>query len=30
LPFFTDGATGVRNTLRAKFFNKDGTGNWLP
>lgn len=30
LPFLTGGPTGVRNVLRAKFFNKAADGSWLP
>jgi hypothetical protein len=30
LPFLTGGPTGVRNVLRAKFFNKAPDGSWLP
>lgn len=30
LPFLTGGANGVRDVLRAKFFNKDAEGRWLP
>jgi hypothetical protein len=30
LPFLQGGPTGVRNTLRAKFFNKAPDGSWLP
>lgn len=31
LPYFQKGGwTGVKNQLRAKFFNKDAKGNWLP
>jgi hypothetical protein len=30
LPLLKDGPTGVRNTLRAKFFNKDPSGKFLP
>jgi len=30
LPFLQGGVTGVKNVLRAKFFNKDSKGNWLP
>jgi len=30
LPFLQNGPTGVRNTLRAKFFNKAADGSWLP
>lgn len=30
LPFLDGGATGVRNMLRAKFFNKGPDGKYLP
>lgn len=30
LPLLTGGPTKVRNVWRAKFFNKDAKGNWLP
>lgn len=30
LPFLKNGVAGVRNTLRAKFFNKAADGSWLP
>lgn len=30
LPFLKDGLGGVRNQLRAKFFNKAADGSWLP
>ena len=30
LPFLRSGPAGVRNTLRAKFFNKAADGSWLP
>lgn len=30
LPFLKGGTTGVRDTLRAKFFNKASDGSWLP
>lgn len=30
LPLLKDGPTGVRNTIRAKFFNKAPDGTWLP
>lgn len=30
LPFLKSGPTGVKNTLRAKFFNKAADGSWLP
>jgi hypothetical protein len=29
-PFLQHGPTGVKDVLRAKFFNKDKDGNWLP
>ena len=30
LPLVTGGPSAVKNVLRAKFFNKDAQGNWLP
>lgn len=30
LPFLQNGPTGVKNTLRAKFFNRAPDGSWLP
>lgn len=30
LPFLTGGPAAVRDTLRAKFFNKAADGTWLP
>lgn len=30
LPLIQGGPAQVRNTLRAKFFNKDAEGKWLP
>jgi hypothetical protein len=30
LPFLAGGPAAVRNTLRAKFFNKAPDGSWLP
>jgi len=30
MPLIHGGPTGVRNTLRAKFFNKAPDGSWLP
>jgi hypothetical protein len=30
MPLLSGGPTAVRNTLRAKFFNKAADGSWLP
>jgi hypothetical protein len=30
MPLIHGGPTGVRNTLKAKFFNKRPDGSWLP
>lgn len=30
MPLIHNGPTGVRDTLRAKFFNKGPSGEWLP